>query len=191
MRLFVAVNFPSRLRHRIARQCRPLREAGIPARWVEPDQVHLTLKFIGEIPAGRVDVLGEALIQMAGRFRPFNLRFGPIGAFPSPRRPRVVWLGVEPTPELRFIKDDLERGLAEVGVPREQRPYQPHITLGRAPRDAEAGEFRRLEEVARTLRVSEEYRVTHLDLMQSRLEPSGVVHTVLRVARLGIEDSSG
>jgi 2'-5' RNA ligase len=191
MRLFVAVNFPSRLRHRIARQCRPLREAGIPARWVEPDQVHLTLKFIGEIPAGRVDVLGEALIQMAGRFRPFNLRFGPIGAFPSPRRPRVVWLGVEPTPELRFIKDDLERGLAEVGVPREQRPYQPHITLGRAPRDAEAGEFRRLEEVARTLRVSEEYRVTHLDLMQSRLEPSGAVHTVLRVARLGIEDSSG
>ena len=122
---------------------------------------------------------------MAGKFRPFPLRFGPIGAFPSPRRPRVVWLGVEATPELRFIKDDLERRLAELGVEREQRPYQPHVTLGRSPRDAEAGEFRRLEEISRNLKVNDEYRVTHLDLMQSRLEKAGAVHTVVRVARLG------
>lgn len=185
MRLFIAVNFPVRLRRKIARLCRPLEEAGIPGRWVQPDQVHLTLKFIGETPAERVDELCEALDEVAGRFRPFALRFGPIGAFPSPRRPRVVWLGVEATPELRFIKDDLERRLADLGVEREMRPYQPHVTLGRAPRDAEAGEFRRLEEIARTLRVNDEYRVTHLDLMRSRLEPSGAVHTQIKVARLG------
>jgi len=185
MRLFVAVNFPARLRQKIARLCRPLDEAGIPGRWVEPDQVHLTLKFVGETPGAEVEGLGDALEEVAGKFRPFVLRFGPIGAFPSPRRPRVVWLGVESSPELRFIKDDLERRLAELGIEREQRPYQPHITLGRAPRDAEAGEFRRLEEVARNLRVKDEYRVTHLDLMRSRLERSGAVHTQLRLARLG------
>jgi 2'-5' RNA ligase len=185
MRLFVAVNFPARLRQKIARLCRPLDEAGVPGRWVEADHVHLTLKFIGETPAARVDELGDALEEVAGKFRPFVLRFGPIGAFPSPRRPRVVWLGVEATPELRFIKDDLERRLADFGVEREQRPYQPHVTLGRAPREAEAGEFRRLEEVARSLRVNDEYRVTHLDLMRSRLERTGAVHTQLRVARLG------
>ena len=92
---------------------------------------------------------------------------------------------MEATPELRFIKDDLERRLAELGVEREKRPYQPHVTLGRAPRNAEAGEFRRLDEIARTLRVDDEYRVTHLDLMRSRLERSGAVHTRIKVARLG------
>ena len=185
MRLFVAVNFPARLRQKISRLCRPFEDAGIPGRWVEADQVHLTLKFIGETPAARVDELSEALDEVAGKFRPFVLRFGPIGAFPSPRRPRVVWLGVEATPELRFIKDDLERRLAELGIDREQRPYQPHVTLGRTPREAEAGEFRRLEEIARNLRVNDEYKVTHLDLMRSRLERSGAVHEQLKVARLG------
>lgn len=185
MRLFVAVNFPARLRQKIARLCRPLQEAGVPGRWTEADQVHLTLKFLGEVPAADVDPIVETLQEVAGSFRPFEMKFGPIGAFPSPRRPRVVWLGVEQTPELRFIKDDLERRLAELGIDREQRPYQPHVTLGRAPREAEAGEFRRLEEVARTLRVGDIYRVTHLDLMKSKLGAGGAEHTRLVAARLG------
>ena len=185
MRLFVAVNFPARLRQKIARLSRPLQEAGVPGQWTGPDQVHLTLKFIGEVRAVDVEPISDALEEVAGKFRPFDLGFGPIGAFPSPRRPRVVWLGVEQTPELRFIKDDLERRLAELGIAREQRPYQPHVTLGRAPHEAEAGEFRRLEEVARSLAVSDVYRVTHLDLMKSQLGAGGAVHTRLVVARLG------
>lgn len=185
MRLFVAVNFPARLRQKIARLSRPLQEAGVPGRWTEPDMVHLTLKFIGEVPAVEVDPLIATLEEVAGSFRPFEMKFGPIGAFPSPRRPRVVWLGVEQTPELRFIKDDLERRLAELGIAREERPYQPHVTLGRSPAEAEAGEFRRLEEVARTLAVSDTYRVTHLDLMKSKLGNDGAVHTRLVAARLG------
>ena len=92
---------------------------------------------------------------------------------------------MEQTPELRFIKDDLERRLAELGIAREERPYQPHVTLGRSPAEAEAGEFRRLEEVARTLAVSDTYRVTHLDLMKSKLGNDGAVHTRLVAARLG------
>jgi len=185
MRLFVAVNFPARLRQKIARLCGPLQEAGVPGRWTEPDKVHLTFKFIGEVRAMDVEPISEALEEVAGKFRPFELRFGPIGAFPSPRRPRVVWLGVEPTPELRFIKDDLERRLAELGIPREERPYQPHVTLGRAPREAEAGEFRRLEEVARSLKVTDTYRVTHIDLMKSQLGAAGARHTRLVAARMG------
>lgn len=185
MRVFVAVNFPARLRQKIARLCRPIQEAGVPGRWNEADQIHLTLKFIGEIPATEVDPISEALAEVAGSFRPFDMKFGVIGAFPSPRRPRVVWLGVEQTPELRFIKDDLERRLAELGIAREERPYQPHVTLGRAPRDAEAGEFRRLEETARSLRVPDVYRVTHLDLMKSQVGAGGAVHTRLLAARMG------
>lgn len=185
MRLFVAVNFPARLRQRIARLSRPLEKAGIPGRWVDADQVHLTLKFIGEVSPTEVDPISEALLEVARSFRPFEVAFGPIGAFPSPRRPRVVWLAVQQTPELRFVKDDLERRLAEIGVAREVRPYQPHITLGRAPREAEAGQFRRLEEVARSLGLSDVYRVTHIDLMKSRLGPEGAEHTRLTAATMG------
>jgi len=188
MRLFVAVNFPARLRQKIARLCRPLQEAGVPGRWIEADQAHLTLKFIGEVPAVEVEPISLVLQEVAARFRPFELKFGPIGAFPSPRRPRVVWLGVEQTPELRFVKDDLERRLAELGIAREERPYQPHVTLGRSPAEAEAGEFRRLEEIARSLQVSDVYRVTHLDLMKSQLGPTGAVHTRLLAARMGHRD---
>jgi 2'-5' RNA ligase len=185
MRLFVAVNFPARLRQKIARLSRPMQEAGIPGRWTGADQIHLTLKFIGEVPEADVAAIADALARVAGSFRPFELMFGPIGAFPSPRLPHVVWLGVEPTPELRFVKDDLERSLSGLGVARESRPYQPHITLGRAPRDAEAGEFRRFEEVTRSLGLSDVYRVTHLDLMQSQLRSDGAEHTRLTAANLG------
>ncbi len=191
MRLFVAVNFPARLRQRIARLAGPLDKAGIPCRWVAPEQVHLTLKFIGDVPSARVDELGHALTSVATAFRPFTLRFGRIGAFPSPRLPRVIWLAVELTPELRFLKDDLERALLERGVEREQRPFQPHITLGRTARDAEAGEFRSLEDAARNLGISAEYRVTHLDLMRSRLDPGGAVHTRVVTAWLGRDESRG
>jgi 2'-5' RNA ligase len=158
---------------------------------VGPDQVHLTLKFIGAVPSSQLDEIRTVLTQVAGGFRRFTVRFDRIGAFPSPRRPRVIWLGVEPSPEMRFLKDDLERALAELGIPREARPYQPHITLGRAASGAEAGDFRALEEAARGLGVTATYDVTHLDLMRSRLEPDGAVHTRILAARLGTTAGDG
>lgn len=186
MRLFVAVNFPTRLRQRIARLGGALERAEIPCRWVSQEQVHLTLKFIGEVPSARADEIGDALRRVAAGFRPFAVRFGPIGAFPSPRRPRVIWLAVEPTPELRFLKDDLERRLADLGVEREERPFQPHITLGRARRDATVGDFRGLEAAARGLEVGTEYEVKRLHLMESRLGRAGAPHTRLVEAPLGV-----
>ena len=185
MRLFVAVNFPPELRRVIERECAPLREASMPVRWVKREQIHLTVKFIGEVSSSGVEGFCSVLDQVAARSRPFDLRFGNVGAFPSPRRPRVLWLGVDPCPELLSLKDGLERGLAEVGVPPEERRYHPHVTLGRALRSAGAGDFDRFETVARTLGLAEEYRVTHLALMESRLRPSGAVHCRLRAAPLG------
>lgn len=185
MRLFIAVNFPLRLRARIARATRPLRDSDLPVRWIEPDGLHLTLKFLGEVRSGSVDDLGAALGALALAFRPFPLRFERIGAFPSLRHPRVIWLGVEPTPDIRFLKQDLERAYGDLGIRREERPYQPHVTLGRAERSGEAGSFRALESIARESSLPAEYRVTHIDLMRSRLNPDGATYTLLKAARLG------
>ncbi|MFQ5888417.1 MAG: RNA 2',3'-cyclic phosphodiesterase [Gemmatimonadota bacterium] len=185
MRLFVAINFPKRLRERIARLARPLQEAEFPVRWVEPDKIHLTLKFIGEVRTDRAEEFAEALCRTAGAFRPFELRFERIGAFPSPRHPRVIWLGVEPTPELRFLKHDIEQALGEMGVPRERRLFQPHITLGRASGRHLPGSFQGLEAISQEARLPAGHRVSHIDLMRSRLGPKGATYTLLKAAPLG------
>lgn len=185
MRLFVAVNFPIKLRRRIASATRPLRELSMPARWVEPEKLHLTLKFIGEVRDERVEEISEALAQATATFRTFEIRFSQVGAFPSLRGPRVVWLGVELTGDLRFVKHDLEHVFSQVGIEKETRAFHPHVTLGRVEGGARAGAFRELERLARQIQVDDTYRVSHIDLMRSRLRPAGPEHTQLKVAPIG------
>lgn len=185
MRLFVAINFPKRLRERMHRLARPLREAELPVRWEGPEKLHLTLKFIGEIRGEQVEGFEEAVARTASGFRPFEVRFEGIGAFPSPRHPRVIWLGVVPSPELRFLRHDVEQALAELGVSRERRPFQPHVTLGRATAGEMPGAFQSFEQLVQDRSLEAGYRVTHIDLMRSRLAPDGATHTLLRAATLG------
>ncbi len=185
MRLFVAVNFPVKLRRRIASATKPLRAIAMPTRWVETDKLHLTLKFIGEVRDEVADELAEQLAEAAGLFRPFELRFSQIGAFPSLRGPRVLWLGVELTPDLRFVKHDLEHVFSEIGIARETRAFHPHVTLGRVEAGGKAGAFRDLERLARQINFQDRYRVSHIDLMRSRLRPGGPEYVAYKIAPLG------
>lgn len=185
MRLFIAVSFPAPLRRAIAGIGRRLEREGVPARWVQEPAVHLTLKFLGETPAERLGPLEDLLDDVAAESAPFTLRFEEVGAFPSPRRPRVIWLGVESGPRLRLLHDALERRLVPLGVPREDRPFHPHVTLGRAERDAGPGPYRGLEAAAREIRLDREVEVLRIDLMESLLRPQGAEHRRLHAARLG------
>jgi RNA 2',3'-cyclic 3'-phosphodiesterase len=184
MRLFLAVNFPERVRGRIERFGAPLRSVNLPVRWVGRDGIHLTLKFFGEADRAQADAIGQAADDIASRIRPFELRFDRLGAFPSARNPRVIWLGVEPTPELRFLRQDIERTMYRFGFERERQPFRPHVTLGRADRKAEAGALREFERYARTLTFDAEHPVTHIDVMRSHLGAEGSRYEVLKVARL-------
>lgn len=185
MRLFVAVNFPVKLKRRIASATKGLRNLSMPTLWVEPEKLHLTLKFIGEVRDEKADGVADALVRAAGKLRPFDIRFSQVGAFPSLRGPRLVWLGVELTGDLRFVKHDLEHVFSEVGIERETRAFHPHVTLGRVEGNGRAGAFRELERLARQIEVDDTYRVTHIDLMRSRLRPGGPEHTPYKVAPLG------
>jgi 2'-5' RNA ligase len=184
MRLFVAVNFPIKLRRRIASATKSLRNLSMPARWVEPEKLHLTLKFIGEVRDELAEELAEALARAASTFRPFEIHFSQVGAFPSLRGPRIVWLGVELTGDLRFVKHDLEHVFSEMGIERETRAFHPHVTLGRVEGGAKAGAFRELERLARKIEFEDSYRVSHIDLMRSRLRPAGPEYTAFKVAPL-------
>jgi 2'-5' RNA ligase len=139
MRLFVALNLPKKERDRIHRAARTLRDQGLPVRWIDAEQYHLTLKFLGEVRSDRVERIEAILDRVATGSPPFSVDLTGFGAFPTVRRPRVLWLGVEPTPALRCLKQDVEWALSDAGFDRETRAFHPHLTLGRVEREDGAG----------------------------------------------------
>jgi 2'-5' RNA ligase len=179
MRLFIAINIPKKERDRIHRSTRPLRERSFPVRWVPSELFHLTLKFLGEVPESSLAVVEKVLEKVAGNTDPFPMEIGGFGAFPTIRRPRVLWLGVEPSPALRCLKQDLEWALSEKGFDRETRAFHPHFTLGRARGEDGAGAFRGLDVLASELTYQSEARVWKMDLMESHLSASGPRYEVL------------
>jgi 2'-5' RNA ligase len=189
MRLFVAINLPEETRAAVREAVRPLEERGLPARWIDPESYHVTMKFIGEVRPDRGEPYVEVLRRVCSGYRPADLSLEEVGAFPSLRRPNVLWVGVEPTPQLRALKHDLEHGYASLGVDRETRAFRPHVTVARAHDDANAGEFRLLEDLAREIELEASFTAEHLDLMRSRLRSDGAVYSVEREVPLtGGED---
>jgi RNA 2',3'-cyclic 3'-phosphodiesterase len=185
MRLFVAINFTSKDRQRMGRAARRMREAELPVRWVEPDQIHMTLKFLGEVRPERVADVKTAVSHVAAKTQPFTMRMSGSGAFPTTRRPKVIWLGAVASPELRCLKHDLEWELAPLGFDREVRAFHPHVTLGRARVDARAGDFRGFEDLVAAMDFAAEITVRSVDLMKSTLSAKGARYEKLLSAKLG------
>lgn len=179
MRLFIAINIPKKERERIYRSARSLRERGYPVRWVRADLFHLTLKFLDEVKPGSLRSIEEALEKVAGTTAAFSMQIGGFGAFPTIRRPRVLWVGVEPSPALRCLKQDLEWALSDHGFERETRAFHPHFTLGRVTANDGAGAFRGLDHLASKSDYSSEVKVRKVDLMESHLSSSGPRYEVL------------
>ena len=179
MRLFVALNLPRKERDRIHRAARTLRDQEIPVRWVEPDNYHLTLKFLGEVGSDKVDQIARILARVAAGSSSFSADLAGFGAFPTIRRPRVLWLGVEPTPALRCLKQDVEWALGDVGFERETRAFHPHLTLGRVERENGAGAFRGLDEMLAELPYAGSVQVKSVELMRSQTSPDGAQYSVL------------
>lgn len=185
MRVFVAINPPDEVRMRIGEAERELREAGFPIRWVPAENVHLTLKFLGEVPEERLRDVYEVVNAAVKGIDVFDMAVSGLGAFPSLRRPNVVWLGVELDSVLSSLQVRTEENLGQLGFPREDRPFRPHLTLGRARKRVESSEFRGLEDIVRRIEYSDSFRVGTVDIMSSRLMPTGAIHDVIHTAELG------
>jgi len=184
MRLFIALNLPKRERTRIHRAVGVLRDAGMPVRWVDPDHYHVTLKFLGQVRKESLPRIEEAIAKAAASNRPFTTEFGVFGAFPTVRRPRVIWLGVGASPELRCLKQDLEWALGDLGFEAETRAFHPHLTLGRADEAGGGGAFRGLDDLVAGLSLTGEIKVASIDLMNSRLSREGARYEVVKSVKL-------
>ena len=185
MRLFVAVNLKDEERRKLYKAATSLRNSGMPVHWVEPGALHMTLKFLGEVRPQNVDAVMNAVRAVAGKAVAHDIKLSGFGAFPTIRRPRVLWAGAEAKPELRSLKHDLEWELAALGFERELRAFQPHVTLGRASDESEAGDFRDLEALIAGIRYRGKVQIRQVDLMSSRLTAAGPRYEILGSAQVG------
>jgi 2'-5' RNA ligase len=189
IRAFVAIELPDEARKGLASLRRELeRDDHRFVKWVDPGGIHLTLKFLGNIPSKRVTEITEATKKAAQGFSPFLLEISGLGAFPSLKQARVVWVGLGgELDKLSTLQQKIDSALAAQGFAREERPFVPHLTLARVREGASASERGRFGELVGSAAFEGKYRVEveAIKLMRSQLTPAGAIYTCLAVIRLG------
>lgn len=155
-------------------------------RWQPPHNMHLTLKFLGDVSTNQIDLLANALRTETAQCPPFDVSVGQLGCFPKPAQPRVLWVGVQAPDALFTLQHGIENQLTRLGYPPEDRPFSPHLTLGRVARQATPAEIRQIANLLAQTRVGflGAFRVGQVHLFRSDLRPSGAVYTRLFTADL-------
>jgi len=189
IRTFIAIELDEELKGNLRRLQGRLGEQIAPrsVRWVRPEGIHLTLKFLGDTPEDKVPAIQSALAQAVASITPFTFTVGGLGCFPNTRRPRVVWVGLsEPTGALAALRNAVEARVAPIGFPTEKRPFRPHLTLGRVQRNASESEVREIGEVVTIAAIGtiDEMAVSTVFHIRSDLRPTGAVYTKLCEAEL-------
>lgn len=180
VRCFIAIPLPQATRTAIEHLQTRLRSTFHDIRWVRPDNLHLTLRFLGEQPEDSLEKLGDLMLSVGVSSGSFPLTFSGIGAFPSWHHGRVVWLGIQEPELVSQLYRKLSAGLLQLGIPKEPRPFHPHLTLGRCRR------LLALPPLPDQLRCQSVTgcRVDRLVLYRSHLTPHGARHTEIRSVRL-------
>jgi len=188
IRAFIAIDLSEEIYQQLEEVTRNLQErlSGVPVRWVPVHNIHVTLKFLGDVSIKNLEVLKKLLENEAHSHPPFEISVGDLGAFPSERRPRVLWAGVEAPQELSALQRGIEAETARLGYAPEDRPFSPHLTLGRIGRNANSQDMRRIGETLKTARVGflGATRIRAVYLYRSDLQPGGAVYTQLYSASL-------
>jgi 2'-5' RNA ligase len=186
IRSFIAVDVGEAIRQRAADLVDELRQAGANVTWVKPQNMHLTLKFLGDVQAADVPHICDAVQQAVARSEPFEFEVRGVGAFPRITRPGAVWLGGgDGTERMAELADRIEGAMRKLGFPREGRRFQPHLTLGRVRGGGPA-----IQALAELLRQHADFQAgrTEIDevvIFSSELHPSGPTYEALCRVPLG------
>jgi 2'-5' RNA ligase len=192
-RLFIAVELPDKVLD-VIRNVQSDMTDKMPVRavrWTRPEGIHLTLKFLGDVPVDQVDGVKAALSEATQGHGVFRLGAGGVGCFPNTQRPRVVWLGVTGDIQpLRALRDSVEKFVSPLGYPTEGRSFAPHLTLGRVARQASRDEVLAVGRLVEEVDVGHliDWQVKSVSLMRSQLKPGGAVYTQVGEYRLEARD---
>ncbi len=190
IRSFLSIELPKLILSKIEGVQGDLRSTHADVRWVSPEKIHLTLKFFGNIEVSRIDVIFKSIEEPVRNTLPFSVRVKGAGAFPSLKNPRVIWMGLADGIEMLIsLQKEIEARLEKIGFEPEDRPFQPHLTLGRMKSS------RGKEDLVRKMENHTEeefgaFQVERVALFKSDLRPSGPIYTLLRILRLGNRGNS-
>jgi 2'-5' RNA ligase len=177
VRLFVALEIPSAVRENLAALLASLRAITKEPRWVRAENLHVTLKFLGEVAEEKLEAARAALSGIRSD-QAVTLEFRGLGFFPNEKHPRVFWAGVEASANLKTLAGDLEGAMEKLGFPREKREFSPHLTLARFERPRLSEALRKaITESAK--REFGSVRTGEFHLIQSKLKPSGAEYTTV------------
>lgn len=185
LRTFIAVDPGQPIRDRVVALQETLGRSGVEVKWVEPENLHVTLLFLGEVEDRAVADVCRAVLDVTTKHAPFSLSIESAGGFPNARRPRILWVGVgEGVQPLCALHDELEVPLLDLGYRREERRYTPHITMGRVKSERPTGELAAVLANKADWKAGETL-VREIQVMSSNLTSEGPKYTVLSRAKLG------
>ncbi|HTX80056.1 MAG TPA: RNA 2',3'-cyclic phosphodiesterase, partial [Longilinea sp.] len=182
IRTFIALELPNSVNQELAGIISGLKQR-VPTgiRWVPAGNIHITLKFLGDVSKHNLAAIDQTVESVAGQHSAFDVRLAGLGAFPNLRRPHVVWIGIQAPASLATMAQEIDQTLARLGYPQESRPFSPHLTLGRVAQDTQP---QALAAIARILSdqkvaIAAPVLMEQVTVFQSVLKPSGAIYTPL------------
>jgi len=180
MRTFLALEIPRPDREKILRIIEKFKGRQLPIKWVEFENLHITVKFLGEIDEEKKTAIADRLKEFCSVFPSFKACLSGLGCFPGPRNPQVLWAGVKlGEDKMRLLVHDLENLLAKLGVREEDKPFHPHLTFGRVKA------FCKVDDILAQEFTGEPFSADALTFFRSQLRPEGPVYDVLDRFKLG------
>ena len=189
LRAFIAVEIPSSLQNTIQESTSGLHKtlSNDLIRWVPPQNVHLTLKFLGDVSSSNLDLIKQMLTAEVAQHPCFEMQAEGIGSFPNSRRPRVIWVGLHAPAVLESLQRGIESASARLGYTSEEKSFSPHLTIGRVKQNLSAPEIQRIRAALEETKIGL-LGIVHVDaahLFKSDLQPGGSVYTRLISAKCG------
>lgn len=179
MRTFIAIELPQSIKNKIGELQSPLKRTNAFVSWVKPANIHITLKFLGEVPEEKINEVFSACEVALKNASKFKMNLKGMGAFPDLKRPRVIWIGAgKGGKELSDMAAKMEEEMEKIGFPKEKRKFSPHFTIGRvkSPKNIE----KLMELVKSTDFEMEDIEVKEVTVMRSQLHPAGAIYTPLK-----------
>ena len=180
IRTFIAIPLSDRIKEELSKLQEELKKSEAQVKWVRPEGIHLTLKFLGNVEEEKIREIEEAICRKTRKGSSFLLSLGCLGVFPDFRRPRVVWVGVEEgASKVKELAKIIEKALLPLGAKKEDHPFSPHLTLGRVKGGKGIG---RLKEILSSLEAKNlgSLNVHRIEIIKSQLTPKGAIYTTLR-----------
>jgi 2'-5' RNA ligase len=188
LRAFIAIELPIPVCDAIQKQTARLRQVlgNDIIRWVPTQNMHLTLKFLGDIATSHLDFLKQLLAREADSHSQFNLQLGGLGSFPASRQPRLLWIGIHTPADLASLQKSIETGATRLGYDQEERAFSPHLSIGRVRQNVSPSDLQKIRVALDTIQLGNIgiARVDSIHLFKSDLQPSGSIYTKLFSAPL-------